>query len=128
MNIITRRGFLSKSFQASAAVALATLTDIPFVMKRALAEGTIGMNNKKLLFIFLRGGMDGLNTIVPTGDTSYNDVTRPNIYIPPAAGVDYSATGPCDFPQSSGTAGPTYDTFHFLKALRLGNGFASLHP
>ncbi len=127
-NIITRRGFLSKSFMASAAVAMSTLTDIPFVMKRALAEGTIGQNGKKLLFIFLRGGMDGLNTIVPIQDSAYA-TSRPLIRILPDGGVNYSTTGPCDFPQSSATAGaPDYDTFHYQNALKLGNGFGALHP
>ena len=40
-NIYSRREFLGRSFKTSMAVALATLTDIPFVMKRALAEGSI---------------------------------------------------------------------------------------
>ena len=55
INILNRRAFLSQSFKASMAVALGTLVDIPFVMKRALAEGNIGLNGKKILFIWLRG-------------------------------------------------------------------------
>ena len=39
-NIITRRGFFDRSLKLGLGVALATLTNIPFVMKRALAEGT----------------------------------------------------------------------------------------
>ena len=46
-NIYTRRQFLGRSFKTSMAIALATLTDIPFVMKRALAEGNIGLNGRK---------------------------------------------------------------------------------
>src|SRR2546430_13172467 len=57
-NIITRRGFLDRSFKVGLGVALSTLVDIPLVVKRALAEGTIGKNGKKLLFIFLRGAND----------------------------------------------------------------------
>ena len=53
-NILTRRSFLSQSFKTSMAVALSTLVDIPFVMKRALAEGSIGLNGKKILFIWSR--------------------------------------------------------------------------
>jgi hypothetical protein len=41
-HILTRRGFMDRSFKIGLGVALATLTDIPFIMKRALAEGTIG--------------------------------------------------------------------------------------
>jgi len=65
-NVITRRSFLDRSAKTSLAVALSTLTDIPLVMKQALAEGSIGLNGKKLLFIWLRGANDGLNSVVPT--------------------------------------------------------------
>lgn len=55
--------------------------------------------NAKLIFIFQRGGNDGINTLIPHGATQdYNTTTRPNLYIPP------------------------------VDALDLGNGFASLHP
>jgi len=60
-NILSRRAFLGRSFKTSMAVALSTLVDIPFVMKRALAEGSIGLNGKKIIFIWLRGANDGLN-------------------------------------------------------------------
>ncbi len=53
---------------------------------------------KKLLFIFQRGGNDGINTVIPHGDNHYNTTTRPSLYISPAESID------------------------------LGNGFASLHP
>jgi uncharacterized protein (DUF1501 family) len=128
-NILTRRSFLSTSFKAGLGVALATLTDIPFLMKRALAEGTIGLNGtdgrkKKLLFIFLRGANDGLNTLIPAVDPAYNTTNRPNIMIPLDPGIDYSAaTGACDFPVSGSAA-----TFTYANPLRLGNGFAALHP
>src|SRR6266849_10664523 len=88
-NIITRRGFLDRSFKIGLGVALSTLVDIPFVLKRALAEGTIGLNGKKLLFIFLRGANDSLNSLIPIQDSAYNTdinpatgtVIRPNIAI-----------------------------------------------
>ena len=70
LNLITRRGFLDRSFKIGLGVALSTLVDIPFVMKRALAEGSIGLPGpdgkiKKLLFIFLRGANDGINSLIP---------------------------------------------------------------
>ena len=43
-NIITRRSFLKAGFQATAALGLASLTTIPPFLKRALAEGNIGIN------------------------------------------------------------------------------------
>ena len=131
-HVITRRGFLDRSTKLGLGVALSTLTDIPLVVKRALAEGTIGLNGKKLLFIFLRGANDGLNALIPIQDSGYNtdldpitgSVIRPDIAIPKDA-IDYSVKGPCDFPAAST---PADATFAYAKAIRLGNGFAALHP
>jgi len=123
LNVITRRNFLSRSAKTSLAVALSTLVDIPLVVKRALAEGSIGLNGKKLLFIWLRGANDGLNSVIPILDPSY-DSSRPTLAIPPAQGTNYSTAGPADFPVSSADpASPDFD-----NAIRLGNGFAALHP
>ncbi len=65
------------------------------ILRHAMATTTGG---RRLLFIFLRGGNDGLNAVIPHGDPDYNTTYRPNLYIPPASAID------------------------------LGNGFASLHP
>ena len=116
-NIITRRSFLKAGFQATAALGLASLTNIPPFLKRALAEGNIGINGKKLLFIFLRGGNDGVNNILPIQDPSYA-ANRALIGIPKDPGVLYgTATGVADAPP----AGYPY-------GIRLGNGFAALNP
>lgn len=123
LNLITRRDFLDRSFKMGMATALSTLVDIPFVMKRALAEGNIG-KGKKLLFVFLRGANDGLNSVIPVLDPSYYPA-RPNIAIPRDPATDYTVTGGCDFPKSSS---PTDPTFQYDMAIRLGNGFAALHP
>jgi uncharacterized protein (DUF1501 family) len=123
-NIITRRSFLSRSFKIGSGVALSTLVDIPFVMKRALAEGSIGLNGKKLLFIFLRGANDALNSVIPVRDSAYNTTNRPAILIPSDSATDYSVTGDCDYPIGA-AADPT---FAYANAIRLGNGFAALHP
>ena len=126
-NVLSRRSFLDKSLKTSLAVALSTLTDIPFVMKRALAEGNIGLNGKKILFIWLRFGNDGLNNIIPIQDPEYQAI-RSTIEIPKDS-IDYSVTGPCDFPVSSPTVGdPAFNTYWYNKGIRLGNGFAALHP
>ncbi len=126
-NILNRRAFLDRSFKVGLGVALTTLLDIPFVMKRALADGNIGTNGKKILFIFLRGANDSLNSVIPIQDSGYNtdinpatnSVIRPNIAIPKDA-ISYAASGPCDFPND-----PLYG-YNF--GIRLGNGFAALHP
>jgi uncharacterized protein (DUF1501 family) len=116
-NVITRRSFLKAGARATAASALTSMVNIPLFLQRALAEGNIGINGKKLLFIFLRGGNDGLNNIIPIQDPSYA-AFRQGISIPkdPAAFYDV-ATGQCDAP---GALQP--------YAIRTGNGFAALNP
>lgn len=124
LNVISRRSFLDRSFKTSMAVALSTLVDIPLVMKRALAEGTIGVNGKKVLFIWLRGANDGLNSVIPILDSAY-DSSRPTLAINPDAGTNYATTNlPADFFPSGGAS--TYGSYP--NAVRLGNGFAALHP
>src|SRR6266404_1981853 len=119
-NIITRRSFLKASFQATAALGLASLTNIPPFLKRALAEGNIGISGKKLLFIFLRGGNDGVNNIIPIQDPSYA-ANRALLSIPKETGVNAP-----DYSQATGAADAVAANYPF--AIRLGNGFAALHP
>ena len=124
VNIITRRSFLDRSFKTSMAVALSTLVDIPLVMKQALAQGGLGLNGKKVLFIWLRGANDGLNSLVPILDPAYSDA-RPTLAIPTDPGTNYATVGPADFPASGSTDG-TYSAYPF--GIRSGNGFAAFHP
>ncbi len=131
LNLITRRSFFARSFKTGAAVALSTLVDVPFVVKRALAEGNIGLNGKKVLFIWLRGANDSLNSLIPIGDPAYSDLRpglstpiRPSLEIERDPGTNYAATGPCDFPLAG--AGSVYGSYPY--AIRTGNGFAALHP
>jgi len=134
-DILSRRAFLDRSFKVSLGVALSTLVDIPFVVKRALAEGNIGLNGKKVLFIFLRGANDGLNTIVPVKDDNYL-LSRPTsgIGIPKDGTFNYDyATAPLFDPTQyldvGGTArAAASPTFSYGNAISLGNGFAGLHP
>jgi len=107
---------MSTGFRATMAAALASLGNVPGFIQRAIAEGTIGQG-KKVLFIFFRGGNDGINNVIPIQDPAYY-AARPNLGIPKETGVDYSAaTGLCD-------VRPNNHPF----AIRLGNGFAALHP
>src|SRR3954470_11906073 len=125
-HIHTRRDFLSTVAKTGAVAALASLTDIPLVMKKALAATPgLGTNGKKLLFIFLRGANDSLNSVIPIQDTGYAS-SRPTLAIPKDAGIDYSATGACDL--SAFNTDGAAPTFGYTSGIRLGNGFAALHP
>jgi len=129
MNILSRRSFLSHSTKLGLGTALATLTDVPFVMKRALAEGSIGVPGangrvKKLLFIFLRGANDGLNTVIPFGDSAYGPPNRVDLEIKKDPVQPFTALGRVGFPEAGSAAG----TYAHPYGLNLGNGFAALHP
>ena len=54
------------------------------IMQQAMA---IPATDNRLLFIFLRGGNDGINSVIPHGDPDYNTLNR-SIYIPPANAID----------------------------------------
>src|SRR5438034_2699708 len=101
-NILTRRGFLDRSFKLGLGVALSTLVDIPMVMKRALAEGNIGLNGKKLLFIWLRGANDGLNSVIPILDPAYAS-SRPQLRVPTDPAATYGTPSPADYAFGSAT-------------------------
>lgn len=122
INTLSRRAFLRRTLKAGGALGLAALTQVPPFARRALAEGNIGLNGKKLLFIFLRGANDALNSCIPIEDSAYGPSTRPNIFIPKDAGVNYATVGPCDFPTGAAS------TFAYTSAIKLGNGFNALHP
>src|SRR5438477_13136946 len=125
LNLLTRRSFLERSAKTSLAVALSTLVDIPFVMKRALAEGSIGLNGKKVLFIWLRGANDSLNSVIPIQDPSYAS-SRPTIGIPKDPGTDYTAPNiTADLALNSL---PTDPTSSYLNAIPFAHGFAALPP
>jgi uncharacterized protein (DUF1501 family) len=116
-HVITRRSFMKAGVQATVAGALASMMNLPPFLQRAVAEGNIGLNGKKLLFIFFRGGNDGINNILPINDPGY-EFFRPTLRIPKDPAVLYDvATGQADNP---GVIQP--------YALRLGNGFAGLNP
>src|SRR5205823_14587569 len=111
-DILTRRAFLDRSFKVGLGVALSTLLDIPLVIKRALAEGSIGLpgpdgKKKKVLFIFLRGANDALNSVIPIQDNAYA-TSRPSLAIPPDAATDYTVSGPCDFPINATATDQTF--------------------
>lgn len=130
-NVFTRRSFLNASFKASMLAAISTVVGVPPLMQRALAAG--GTTGKKILFIWLRGANDALNTVIPIGDFSYGQGIRSTLAVGTDGGLNYAAQGACFDPtaysDSAGTLrGPDDATFLFSSAIPTGNGFAALHP
>jgi uncharacterized protein (DUF1501 family) len=80
---IDRRTFLTQSANAAAGMLLANkLVALPNWMPRIrLADPHVGPRGDTLVCIFLRGGADGLNIVVPHGDDEYY-AHRPTIGIP----------------------------------------------
>src|SRR5262245_27339813 len=79
--ILSRRRFLCRG----AAAALVTSFGPRFLLRRAEAAGTA---RRALVVIFQRGAVDGLNMVVPHGESAYQAL-RPTIGIPrPGSGPD----------------------------------------
>src|ERR1044071_2646610 len=81
-------------FIKSGRIALASfgrITAAPSFLERALAttlDTPSGARRKTLIAIFQRGAVDGLNVVVPHGESNYYNL-RPNIAIPkPNGGVE----------------------------------------
>lgn len=91
----TRREFLQVGGLTALGAGFGFLS--PGIFKSKLLANGVN-DDTKMIFIFQRGGNDGVNTVIPYGDAEYNTTNRPSLYIPPA------------------------------RALDLGNGFARLHP
>lgn len=92
---LNRRQFLTRHGLTCGAIGL-NLFSPGFLVRQLLAADP--NSDKKLIFIFQRGGNDGINTVIPRGDADYNTSTRPTLFIPESQGLD------------------------------TGNGFAQLHP
>jgi len=89
----TRRKFLQAGGLAALGLGLNLFKPEDIVLANAMSE-----QDTKLVFIFQRGGNDGVNTVIPYGDSEYNTGNRPTLFIPRTSAID------------------------------LGNDFASLHP
>ncbi len=74
----TRRGFMMGCSAAIANVAAARFTNLVF------ADPMIVGNHDTLIVLFLRGGMDGLSFVMPTGgpDRAHYETARPVLKIP----------------------------------------------
>jgi uncharacterized protein (DUF1501 family) len=72
---VSRRCFLK-----SGGIAMVGMAALPSFLQRAVA-GTTGPSKKKMVVLFQRGAMDGLNVVVPFGEPNYYRM-RPTIAIP----------------------------------------------
>ncbi|MFZ3218190.1 MAG: DUF1501 domain-containing protein [Candidatus Acidiferrales bacterium] len=72
---ISRRYFLKNG-----GIAMLGMAALPSFLQRAVA-GTPAPNGKKMVVLFQRGAMDGLNVVVPFGEPNYYHM-RPTIAIP----------------------------------------------
>lgn len=92
---LTRRVFLRASGAAAAYLGVSELD--PLLSLAAPLQSRPVKRDKTLVVIFLRGGADGLNIVVPYGDPHYARL-RPSIAISaPAAGRDNAALPLDDF-------------------------------
>lgn len=80
---VSRRSFLTRGMASAAALALGpNIVALPQWFPRvALADPHVGPAGDTLVCIFLRGGADGLNMVVPHGDDEYYR-RRPYLNIP----------------------------------------------
>ena len=83
---ITRRVF----FKSSAMAIVGTAAVPAFLTRAVLGSETTGGGRKRLVVIFQRGAADGLNIVVPHGESSYYAM-RPSIAIPRPGGNSESA-------------------------------------
>lgn len=85
-----RRSFLKGSGLTLAGVGLSTFLPSSLV-DFAMAAGD-SLTGKRLLFLYMGGGCDVINTVIPHGDPNYNTTTRPSLYIPtpgqPGGGIN----------------------------------------
>ena len=65
MQVFNRRNFLQTSALAFSSIGLNMVT--PSLFQRRLEAAALP-KDRKMIFIFLQGGNDGLNTVIPRGD------------------------------------------------------------
>ena len=85
----SRRHFLSGAGVTLAGFGLSSVFPTPLI--QAATTDTLASQlapGKRMLFVFLRGGNDGLNAVIPHGDTDYNATNRPTLYIAPNQAID----------------------------------------
>ena len=87
---MNRRFFLKSGSIALASIGI-SLSAPSFLERVALGNAITGGKRKTLIAIFQRGAVDGLNVVVPFGESNYYEL-RPSIAIPkPESGNAESA-------------------------------------
>lgn len=86
---MNRRKFIKNSSLAAAAPMVINKVAVsPFATKNMLASFNCDTSDRALVVVFLMGGNDGFNTLVPMNQyTKYRNY-RPSIYIPENATID----------------------------------------
>src|SRR5215510_10292375 len=79
---ISRRVFLKNG-----ALAIVATTAVPGFLQRAALAAETAAGKKRLVVLFQRGAADGLNIVVPHGESAYYSM-RPSIAIPRPHGTD----------------------------------------
>jgi uncharacterized protein (DUF1501 family) len=80
--------FSRRVFLRNGALAVVGTAAVPaFLTRAAFSAVGAGAGNKRLVVIFQRGAADGLNIVVPHGDSAYYAM-RPSINIPRSAVLD----------------------------------------
>jgi len=86
--------------------------------RQAIAQGAF--SNKKLLFLFQRGGNDGINTVIPRGDPDYNSENRPSLFIPEAEGLAIAGNSFAQLHPALSPMMPIYDAGNLAVVHRVG--------
>ena len=73
---VSRRYFLKNG-----GIAMIGMASLPSFLQRAIASTSAAPNKKKMVVLFQRGAMDGLNVVVPFAEPNYYRL-RPTIAIP----------------------------------------------
>ncbi len=124
MNVVSRRDFLRMAGYGAAGAAFANAVDT-FTLTSALAQGT-GGDYKALVCVFLNGGNDGNNTIIPNADlaagvsyTAYNNERRASgLYVPQPGETPIAGGNDPGIPISPSNTG--FGTNSFILHNRLG--------
>ncbi|MGH7933839.1 MAG: DUF1501 domain-containing protein, partial [Candidatus Binataceae bacterium] len=81
---VGRRDFIRRAIILSAASGIFLLSPHAWAA-RTLGDSGDSAGHKRLVVVFLRGAVDGLNVVIPYGDPAYYDY-RPTIAVPRAGG------------------------------------------